>query len=90
MFWWLLLIYAGMSLVALIAYGGDKRRAKTRRWRTPEASLLCLGFFGGSVGALAGMMLFRHKTKHWYFWAVNLLGLLWQIALAIYLRRIGL
>ena len=81
--------FAGMGLVALTAYGGDKRRAKTRHWRTPEATLLWIGFFGGSIGALSGMLLFRHKTKHWYFWVVNLLGLLWQTGLAVYLFRSG-
>ena len=29
--------------------------------------LLSVGFFGGAVGALLGMKLFRHKTKHWKF-----------------------
>jgi uncharacterized membrane protein YsdA (DUF1294 family) len=47
--------------------------------------LLGLGFFGGAIGAIAGMELFRHKTKHWYFWVVNILGLLWQAALGVFL-----
>ena len=63
----------------------DKRKAKKKRWRTPEAVLLCLGFFGGAVGALIGMSLFRHKTRHWYFRAVNLLGLVWQVGLVVWL-----
>lgn len=79
--------YAGMSLLALFLYGADKRKAKKHRWRTPEAVLLGFGFFGGAVGALIGMNLFRHKTKHWYFWVVNVLGLAWQIALLVLLYR---
>lgn len=77
--------YAILSVIALIAYGRDKRLAKEKKWRTPEKVLLLLGFLGGSVGALAGMQIFRHKTKHWYFWAVNIAGLLWQAGLLIYL-----
>ena len=39
---------------------------------------------GGSVGALLGMLVFHHKTKHWYFvWGIPLI-LLAQIALAVW------
>jgi uncharacterized membrane protein YsdA (DUF1294 family) len=31
------------------------------------------------------MRLFRHKTNHWYFWVVNVLGLAFQVALVIFL-----
>ena len=83
----LLLIYvaflAVMSLIAFILYYGDKKKAQSGKWRTPESVLLGFGFFGGAIGALLGMKTFRHKTKHWYFWVVNILGLLWQLALPI-------
>ncbi len=70
-----------MSLIALILYRADKTKAQKRKWRIKEATLLFAGFFGGALGALAGMKLFRHKTKHWYFWAVNIAGLLIQGAI---------
>lgn len=82
-----LFAYAVLSLIALFLYAADKRKAKKKRWRIPEKVLLGIGFLGGSVGALIGMNLFRHKTKHWYFWAVNLLGLIWQAALIVYLYQ---
>lgn len=72
--------FLAMSIAAFICYRRDKRLARKQKWRTPEKLLLSLGFFGGAAGALAGMQMFRHKTKHWYFWAVNVLGLLWQAA----------
>ena len=72
-----------MSLVAFILYGTDKRKAKKAAWRIPEAVLLNFGFFGGAIGAIIGMKAFRHKTKHWYFWFFNILGLIWQIALPV-------
>ncbi len=78
------------SLVALILYGVDKRRAQKRQWRIRESVLLGVAFLGGAVGALLGMNLFRHKTKHWYFWAVALLGLAWQVALAVFLGYKGI
>lgn len=74
---------AVMSLLAIILYAGDKKKAKKGAWRTPESVLLGFGFFGGAIGALIAMNSFRHKTKHWYFWVVNVLGLIWQIALPI-------
>lgn len=82
---YLLLIYAAVSLLAFFAYAADKRKARKRRFRTSEATLLGMGFFGGAIGALAAMNLFRHKTRKWYFWAVNFLGLIWQVTLFLYL-----
>lgn len=73
--------FALMSLITLVLYKIDKVKAEKGKWRTKEATLLGFGFFGGAAGALAGMKLFRHKTKHWYFWVVNFAGLVWQLAL---------
>ncbi|MBO5355487.1 MAG: DUF1294 domain-containing protein [Clostridia bacterium] len=83
-----ILIFAVLSLLAFILYGADKRKAKRREWRTPEKTLLLISFLGGALGGLAAMQLFRHKTKHWYFYAVNLLGLAWQVGLVVYLGTI--
>lgn len=68
-----------MSVLAIILYRMDKTKAQKGAWRIKEATLLLVGFLGGAAGALLGMRLFRHKTKHWYFWAVNIAGLAWQI-----------
>lgn len=68
------------SIVTFILYGVDKRKAIKREWRTKEKTLLGCSFLGGAIGGLSGMLVFRHKTKaeHWYFWAVNILGIAWQ------------
>ncbi len=56
--------YIGLSnLAAFLAYGIDKKRAREHKWRIPERRLLMLAALGGSAGALAGMYLFRHKTR---------------------------
>ena len=52
-----------VNLAAFALYGIDKRRAKRDRWRIPEATLLLSALLGGSIGALCGMYLFRHKTR---------------------------
>ena len=80
-----IVFYALMSIVAFFLYGIDKRKAKKKRWRTPESVLLGVGLFGGAGGALVGMHFFRHKTKHWYFWAVNFLALAIHAALLWFL-----
>ena len=72
-----------LSVITYALYAGDKKKAKKGKWRTPEATLLGFSFFGGAIGGIFGMALFHHKTKHWYFWAVNILGLAWQIALPV-------
>lgn len=81
----LLLWYAAMSFVTFCLYGADKHRARRDAWRIPERTLLLFGVLGGAVGALAGMQVFRHKTRHRYFWLVNGLGLLAQAALILVL-----
>ena len=72
-------VIAAMSIIAFFTYLADKRKAKQNKWRIKESVLLGLGFFGGATGALLAMNLFRHKTKHWYFWAVNVIGLMIHI-----------
>ena len=52
-----------INITAWLAYGLDKWKAKAGKWRIPERTLLFLALIGGAVGALAGMFLFRHKTK---------------------------
>lgn len=85
------LIFLGvMSFLAFCLYGSDKRKAKKGKFRTPESVLLGFSFFGGAIGGSLGMYVFRHKTKHWYFRVVNILGLLWQIALAVFLFYQGI
>ena len=56
-----------VNLAGLLLCGVDKRRAKRKRWRIPERSFFLTALLGGGPGVWAGMYLFRHKTKHWYF-----------------------
>ena len=74
-----------LSIITFIAYGADKKKAKDHKYRTKEKTWLGLSFFGGAFGGYPAMLIFRHKTKgeHWYFTAVNLLGLAIHITLMI-------
>ena len=81
----LLVWLAAINLVTFAVYGIDKAKAKRGTWRVPEKTLFLLPLLGGSVGALLGMRVFHHKTKHWYFvWGVPAI-LLAQLALAVWL-----
>lgn len=53
-----------INVLAFLIYGADKWKARHGRWRMPEDTLIWLAIVGGSVGALLGMYVFRHKTKH--------------------------
>ena len=72
----------GINLLTFFVYGIDKWKAKRDKWRVPEATLLMLAALGGSVGALLGMFVFHHKTKHKKFLIGVPLILLAQLALA--------
>ena len=79
-----------INLVAFLLMGLDKRRARRNRWRISEKTLFLSAVLGGSAGALVGMYLFHHKTRHWYFryglpalLALQILCFLWTA------RRLG-
>ena len=63
----------------------DKKRAINDQWRIPEFNLLMLAVFGGSIGCIAGMRLFHHKTRHPEFSIGVPLILALQVILAIIL-----
>ena len=76
---------AVMNVIGVAVMWLDKKRARLHRWRIPEKVLFGVSLLGGSAGTWAGMYLFRHKTKHWYFvWGVPAI-LLAQLALAVWL-----
>ena len=56
-----------INIISFICMGLDKFRASRDRWRIPERTLFLLAAAGGSIGSIAGMFLFRHKTKHLSF-----------------------
>jgi len=55
-------VYLLLNIISFTLFGADKRRAIKDRYRISEATLIVSGLFG-PFGALAGMKLFRHKTR---------------------------
>ena len=67
---WVGLYYLAINLLTLSIWGWDKLAAMRHTWRTPERTLRGLIWCGGFAGGLAGMQLFRHKTRHPGFYRV--------------------
>lgn len=72
----------------------DKEKAKKHLWRIPEATLLTVAALGGSIGSLAGMKVFHHKTKKPKFYigipAILVLQILLCVFAYIYILEKGL
>ena len=60
----LLFWMSALNLMTFFLFGLDKARARRQKSRIPERTLFLLSILGGSLGALAGMQLWRHKTQH--------------------------
>jgi len=54
-----LILINALSLALMLA---DKKKARKNCWRIPERVLIGVAILGGSLGAMIGMNLFRHKT----------------------------
>ena len=55
---------AAMNALTFALYGIDKSRARRGAWRIRESTLLGTASCFGALGALLGMYVFHHKTKH--------------------------
>ena len=69
-----LLFVLVMNVVTFTAFGIDKLKAVKGKWRISESTLLLLSMCFGSVGQLAGMKVFHHKTHKWYFWLMGIIS----------------
>lgn len=74
-----------INVIAFAAFCIDKWKAVHHKYRISEATLFLLTAAGGSVGALAGMYMFHHKTRVWYFKIGVPLILILQVAAVWYL-----
>jgi len=63
----ILAYFALITIVAFSLMGIDKHKAKKGAFRISEASLFVTALLGGSIGSVMGMLVFHHKTNHWYF-----------------------
>jgi uncharacterized membrane protein YsdA (DUF1294 family) len=75
-------ILGAWNVIVFLLYGVDKRKAKKGKRRISERTLLITAFFMGGIGAFFGMVLFKHKTKHWKFKILLPLYAVFNIAIA--------
>lgn len=74
-------------MVAFALYGADKYKAQKHHWRIPERTLIGIALAGGSIGALLGMKVFHHKTRHTKFTiGVPLIIIVEAVAVFLFLR----
>lgn len=75
------LIIIPLSIITFILFGYDKAQSRRGAGRVPEKALLILAVFGGALGGLLAMQVFRHKTKHLHFWLILSFAALVHIAI---------
>ena len=74
----------GWTPVAFVVYGLDKRAATRGDWRVPEVVLHGLALIGGVIGAWAGRIAFRHKTRKPVFLVVLVIASVLWAAIVIW------
>lgn len=75
-----------INAISFSLFGIDKYKARRGLWRIPEKILFLSAILGGSIGAIAGMYLFRHKTKHRSF-TIGMPAILFIQILLIYMLK---
>ena len=83
----LALYLIAVNILSFILFGVDKSKARRGSWRVSEKTLFAVAAIGGSIGAILGMFLFRHKTKHFSFRLGLPLILVGQLLLVWFLFR---
>ena len=72
------IVFVVMNTAGFLLMRADKKRAQREQRRIPEAVLFIVAFLMGGLGSTIAMFVYRHKTKHWYFYMVMIISLaLW-------------
>ena len=56
--------FSVMSVILFLVMRHDKKLSRRHGRRIPEKTLFLLAIFGGALGGVLGMQIFRHKTQH--------------------------
>ena len=76
-----------LNFISFFLMAFDKHLAKAGKRRVPEKILFISTIFFGGLGGVLGMILCRHKTKHWYFVVGMPLILLAHVVVGIMIYR---
>lgn len=80
------LIVAYVIIINCVAFGAfalDKYLAKKHMWRISERTLLTMAVFGGTIGAITGQQMLRHKTYKQPFKSMLFMIPILQILIAV-------
>ena len=83
---WSLVLLISANISTFLVMGYDKMQASMRGARTPEVIFYLMTLLGGSVGMIAGMYVFRHKTRKASFQFFVGLMIILQVVLVLYLE----
>jgi len=72
-----------INIIGILVMFIDKKKAEKGAWRIPEKTLFLITVLGGGIGTIAGIYLFRHKTKKLIFTIGMPVILVCEILLAI-------
>jgi len=59
----IIVAFVAWNLITFLVYGADKAKAKKDKRRISEKALILVALIMGGLGALLGMVVFRHKTN---------------------------
>lgn len=76
---YVLIYLALINLISFVLFFIDKQKAKRDKWRIEEKTLHITSFLGGTIGSIAAMILFHHKTKKLGFIVITSLALIFNI-----------
>lgn len=79
-----------INAITFGVFGYDKYLAKTNKWRIPENTFFLMTFIGGSLGAVAGMLLFSHKISKPSFYIPIIMIVLLQVVGVYYFSVEGI
>lgn len=80
----LIYFFTAINVVTFLTFGYDKYLAKNNKWRIPERSLFLLTLMCGSIGAVLGMFLFKHKISKPSFYIPIIIIIALQIAIVYF------
>lgn len=67
-----------VNLFSFILFYFDKKKARKDKWRIKESTLHLSSFMGGSVGSIAAMYMFHHKTRKRKFCFITAIALIFN------------
>ena len=76
-----------INVFTLTLFGYDKDMAEKKKKRVSEKTLLTFTFLGGTLGALIGMRMYKHKTSKTSFQIKFLITVIAQFFIYYYTFR---